>query len=49
MDLEKKNKKVELKDEAITLNITLRVNGVKVDTQDLGYNEDESLTLIPMY
>ena len=40
-------KKDELKDEAITLNITLRVNGKKVDTQDLGYNEDESLTLVP--
>ena len=40
-------KKDELKDEAITLNITLRINGVKVDTQDLGYNEDESLALVP--
>ena len=31
---EEKNKKDELKDETITLNITLRVNGVKADTQD---------------
>ena len=44
---EDKAKKEKLKDESISLNITLRINGKKVDTQDFGYNEDETLVLVP--
>ena len=39
--------KKEVKAEGVSLNITLRINGVKVDTPDMGYNEDEVLTLVP--
>ena len=35
------------KEEGNSLNITLRINGVKVDTPDMGYNEEEVLTLVP--
>ena len=40
-------KNEEFSEESISLNITLRINGKKVDTQDYGYNEDETLTLVP--
>ena len=44
---EEKVKKEKLGDETIPLNITLRINGKIVDTQDLGYNEDETLAIVP--
>ena len=44
---EEKKIKNELKDESITMNITLRINGVSVKDQDYGYNENEQLTLVP--
>ena len=44
---DEEDKKEKLKDETVTLNITLRINGFKVENQDFGYNEDESLTLVP--
>lgn len=39
--------KKDLKAEGVSLNITLRINGFKVDTPDMGYNEEEVLTLVP--
>ena len=46
-DEEKENKKFKDEDEPITLNATLRINGFSVENPDFGYNEDESLTLVP--
>ena len=45
--LGEKNLNEDIKDDGVSLNITLRVNGIKVDKQDLGYNEDEDLALVP--
>ena len=44
---DEESEKEKLRDEFITLNITLRINGLKVENQDYGYNEDETLTLVP--
>ena len=33
--------KKDLKTEGVSLNITLRINGFKIDTQDMGYKRDE--------
>ena len=41
-----KVKKEKHGDESISLKITLRINGKKFDTQDLGYNEDETSAIV---
>ena len=38
--------KKDLKTEGVSLNITLIINGFKIDTKDMDYNKDEILTLV---
>ena len=44
---EKKQKIVNNPNAAVSLNVTLRINGFKVDKENYGYNEDETLTSVP--
>ena len=44
---EKKQKIINNPNAAASLNVTLRINGFKVDKENYGYNEDEDLTSVP--
>ena len=44
---EKKEKIINEPNAAVSLNVTIRINGIKVDKENYGYNEDEDLTPVP--